>query len=373
MKIRGHMKRFLILSQAITLLILLPSLAAPGEYSRTNKTIIQLYSTEQTEVAAKLEVPPIIKENSVVFYCISQEDFDELIKDPDRRGDIIETISDFNHYALMVAEKLEGIGIATEFVSDKEIWFELPTGIIEKRTFNPKDDFQLALFPKGKPPLIVRSRSSSVDDGIIANYDSLIEAISDYFGINLNQSNINWDEIRRAFGSYCQSPSSGKAIWILSIMPKSFDNRTADHEQWTSTVDYIYEHERFSVLERGIRKGDSFATRIAFKTLNISDGAFTQSLCALIAESIRANPTVFLEELKALFESGDEGDLVYSILRDDLDTDILAIEENPQAKQEYAREINLRIKSLETVTRPDLIDIRNYCLRKYRAMFIAFS
>lgn len=184
----------------------------------------------------------------------------------------------------------------------------------------------------------------------------------------INRQNIDWRNIREAFKAYCQSPSPENAKRILSIMPVEFDNRTADFKEWVSISQYIYEDEPFRILERLIRKGDNFAIRIAFRTLEITDGSFTEDLCSLIAESIRANPTAFLEEAEYLIDHNRKGKLLDSILSSDYDIDTLALDENPPAQVEFRKEAQLRIKSLETVTRSDLLSIRDICIGKLKGM-----
>lgn len=180
--------------------------------------------------------------------------------------------------------------------------------------------------------------------------------------------NIEWEKIRAAFKAYCESPSVDSAKKILFFMPVEFDNRAADFEQWVSTSEYIYEHEPFIVLENLIRKGDNFAIRIAFRTLLITDGAFTEDLCSLISESIQADPTTFLEEADRLLDNNRKGHLLNSILRSDNDIDTLVLEEDMEAKKEFSKEIQLRVKSLKTVTRPKLQRIRDICIGKLEGM-----
>ena len=182
------------------------------------------------------------------------------------------------------------------------------------------------------------------------------------------RQNIDWRNIREAFKAYCQSPSIEKAKRILSVMPVEFDNRTADFKEWVSTSDYIHEDEPFRVLESLVRKGDEFAIRIAFRTLEITDGAFTEDLCSLIAESIRVNPTAFLEEAKYLIDDNRKGHLLNRILNSDYDIDTLALEENSPAQVEFRKEVQLRIKSLVTVTSSDLLSIRDICIGKLKGM-----
>jgi hypothetical protein len=177
---------------------------------------------------------------------------------------------------------------------------------------------------------------------------------------------IDWVNIREAYKAYSISPTSENAQRLLVTLPDKLDNITADAEQWSSTLHFIWEQEPFRVLERLIRQGDEFAIRIAFKTTVITDGACTEDLCTLISESIRVNPLIFLEGLYALIKKDEH--LVRFILRRDDDIDTYTLYDDPQARVEFNKEIRLRMKSLRTVNRPDLIEIRDYCLHRYAKM-----
>jgi len=173
--------------------------------------------------------------------------------------------------------------------------------------------------------------------------------------------NIAWDKIREAFRVYCESPSIDNANKILSVMPTEFDNRTADFQQWVSTSHYIWEGEPFRVLRNLVRNGDTLAIRIAFKTLIISDGAFAETLLALIGGSIRANPEGFLEEAKVFIEYAHRLEILV------LDTVLPEYYGMPDESLEaFKKEILVRITSLETVTRPDLFNLRNDCISKLK-------
>ncbi len=183
-------------------------------------------------------------------------------------------------------------------------------------------------------------------------------------GILAGQENrthkIQWEKIRAGFAAYADSPSADNAKRLLSVLPKEFDNATEDYQQWTSTFDSIWLGKPMTVLTEMVRKGDKLSIRVAFRTIIISDGAFTEDLCSLLGESIRVNPIGFLEAAK-LFNivpalSIDQKDhLLGSILAGFIDFD----EFRPAVIE---KELQLRIDSLGRINRADLRQIRDVCL-----------
>jgi hypothetical protein len=170
------------------------------------------------------------------------------------------------------------------------------------------------------------------------------------------KQNIDWTKVREAFEAYCEAPSAENAIKILAALPDNFANREADFKQWVSTSRYVYEGQPFRVLDNLVQKGNKFALRVAFKTLFMSDGAFGEDLCGLIGRAIRVNPVLFLEEIKI---SGQKGHMLDSILAGQIDAD----EYRPEVVK---KEIQLRIYSLKTVDRPDLLELRDICIYKLK-------
>lgn len=176
---------------------------------------------------------------------------------------------------------------------------------------------------------------------------------------------IHWARIREAYKTYTSSPSPQNAERLMEVLPSTFDNKSADPKEWSTTLEFL-DNEPFRALEVLIRHGDESAIRIAFRTHVITDGAISEDLLEIISEAIRANILVFLEELKALKKDHEHS--VRFLLRRDGDIDTYTLFDDPQARVEFNREIMLRVKSLRTVTRPDLMEIRDYCLRYYEEM-----
>ena len=173
---------------------------------------------------------------------------------------------------------------------------------------------------------------------------------------------IKWEQIREAFEAYYRAPSPTNADSILTVLPREFDNRAANLDHWRDTLEYIWQGTTFNVLTNQILKGDRLAIRISFRTLIISDGAFAESLCGLISKSIRPNPEGYLEEAMAFRKYVPHMDFI--VLDTVLPEFYGSPEEDPKRFEEFKKEVQERIWSLETVNRPDLIELRDKCISR---------
>ena len=184
-----------ILGKTIILLTLSFILVAKGNNTRTiskiNEAKIQIQANKPKDLKSEAENPPIIKENTVVFLSLSSEDYKALIsKDPAREDMLVEVLSDFIFYADKVAVKLKALGITSEVGHWKELLFQLADGKTEKLIFDPEDVFGLALYAKGKSPVMVRSTRRPEDmvigqSYITPDFFSMAEVISEYFGVKI--------------------------------------------------------------------------------------------------------------------------------------------------------------------------------------------
>lgn len=179
---------------------------------------------------------------------------------------------------------------------------------------------------------------------------------------------IDWPRIREAFRVYSANPSTENANHIIAVLPIKFDSFNVNQKEWKLTLDYLdmIDGEPFRVLANLIRHGDESAIRVAFKTCIITDGAVSEDLLEILSEAIRANTLVFLEELVGLKKYAEHS--VRFLLRRDDDIDTYTLYDDPQARAEFNKEIILRLKSLRMVTRPDLMEIRNYCIKYYEEL-----
>jgi hypothetical protein len=173
---------------------------------------------------------------------------------------------------------------------------------------------------------------------------------------------IEWKKIREAFEAYSKSPTADNADKILIVMPKEFDNKTANLDLWGDTLNHIWEGGPYTALKNQILKGDKLAIRISFRTLIISDGAFAESMVDLIGKSIRPNPEGYLKEATGFIKYAPR--MAFAVLDTVLPEFYGLPEENPKGFEEFKKEVQLRIWSLETVNRPDLIELRDKCISR---------
>lgn len=162
-----------------------------------------------------------------------------------------------------------------------------------------------------------------------------------------------WEDIKEAFEAYYKSPSVANAHKVLTVLPWEFDNRTANLDLWYDTVEDIWQGSTFLVLRNQLLKEDRLAILISLRTLIISNGAFAESLCELIGESIRPNPQGYLEEATAFGKYAPQMDFI--ILDTVLPEFYGSPEEDPEGFEEFKKEIQERIRSLQNhkPTRPD--------------------
>ena len=100
-------------------------------------------------------LPLIIKENTIIFYSVSPEDYENLGY-PDREGGegLSELIGDYLYQTLKLKPQLEQLGIRVILSTSKEMSFQMITGKTKKLTFNPRDIYAMALYAKGQEPKI---------------------------------------------------------------------------------------------------------------------------------------------------------------------------------------------------------------------------
>jgi hypothetical protein len=121
--------------------------------------------------------PPVIMDNTVVFFSISQADYDSLIEQKPEMANRMEGLMDYYHYALMAEQKLSSLGYTVIFGSWHEVTVQLEEGKTKKMVFNPADFKAILMKAKDKGPELVT--------GFDSDYDSISKIISKYFNIVL--------------------------------------------------------------------------------------------------------------------------------------------------------------------------------------------
>src|SRR5262245_50241007 len=110
------------------------------------------------------------------------------------------------------------------------------------------------------------------------------------------------------------------------------------------------------ILESQVTSGDVSSLRLAFKLSKQADGGTLHDLFVAIARSIRPHPETFLAELKS---AGLDTQLWPYVL-------LSVGEEYVDLSDARDYEISARLRALESVTRRDLVAIKESCLRILR-------
>jgi len=125
-----------------------------------------------------IEKPPIIKENTVVFYAISQTDYDLLIAENPKLSIRMEELWDYYRDSEAMVPKLEALGFTVIRASWKEATIQLGKRKTKKIQINPREFKALLMYGKGKEPKLVTNYSGE--------YWSMAKILSDYFGIDFS-------------------------------------------------------------------------------------------------------------------------------------------------------------------------------------------
>jgi hypothetical protein len=121
--------------------------------------------------------PPIIGDNTVVFFTISQIDYESLLPPGRERGSATETIADFVHSAMKVESKIKALGYQVIYGSWHEVKVRIGENEIETIMFEPKGIIAILMKAQGKKPKLV----TEFPEGLYA----MGKIISEYFNVNL--------------------------------------------------------------------------------------------------------------------------------------------------------------------------------------------
>lgn len=197
----------------------------------------------------------------------------------------------------------------------------------------------------------------------------------------LESQRILLEEAYKAAEGYFSQPSYANAKKLLKALPEQREF-TLDFEGMQRLQNLIFDfigrklrvsdppdrglRKNFSILEKGVAQGDPLAVDIMFRLLNISDGAITETICFVLGQSIPNHSRLFLQ--KALAYGAVEEPRAMSRIEWIL-VMVTQWGEIPEAgnspekfKEIYDSRLVERIKALESVDDPDLLDIRNRCL-----------
>jgi len=162
------------------------------------------------------------------------------------------------------------------------------------------------------------------------------------------------DALEMAARTYFTYPSTENARLFYLGLQKPL---RPDVERFNRLFDFVLDN--LGVLARQIFAGDRNAAKLGFALYDYSSGLFTMELDAIMADSIRFHPQLFLEELKAAPNGKRIKELGFPLCESRLN-----FSDNREEAHRY--ELEMRIKALETVTKAELLDLRDTCLRKIR-------
>jgi hypothetical protein len=119
------------------------------------------------------------------------------------------------------------------------------------------------------------------------------------------------------------------------------------------------------VLERQVLKADRNAVKVAVRLWTIADGAFAEYLDSILGDLIRMDPKMFLEEIKEFPWPEDYPiDFMEWLSRGYVLCNGRIF--NGESVSDERRELELRIKALETVKDVNLAGFRDECIEIIR-------
>lgn len=162
---------------------------------------------------------------------------------------------------------------------------------------------------------------------------------------------VDWQIIKKTFDEYLEYPSTENAAQLCAVLPKeNVKNISENH----GVFEYLYQN--YETLAYEMKCGDRNAVTAAFRLFNISDGAFTEEIEWSLAELIRIQPKLFLEELELHKNEYFMREVNYplygegSFFVDRMNAQLL--------------ETEMRIKALESVSDEGLRPIRDECIKR---------
>jgi len=114
--------------------------------------------------------------------------------------------------------------------------------------------------------------------------------------LNLYASEVNWVEVKEAFGQYVKNPNNETAQYSISVIPEEYIY--VKNKKAIEANNFIYNYNQFSMLERQVISSHRLSVRLAFRLRSFADGAFSEDISILLGTLIRINPELFLSELK---------------------------------------------------------------------------
>ena len=179
---------------------------------------------------------------------------------------------------------------------------------------------------------------------------------------------IDWSNVKQALEIYESCPNEENAKRLLATIPK----RPAAHELGNRDAAGMAFLESVP-FKKAVIAGDENLAEAAFRMFGyVSGGALDEELTIMLGRLLAKKPALFLillRKYRHLFPS--EGD--YPVTMTEIMEIVPDIESEDDACRRDREEIRLysaRIKALESVKDPELIEIRDACIRVVQAIIM---
>lgn len=179
---------------------------------------------------------------------------------------------------------------------------------------------------------------------------------------------VNWDEVKQALDAYEACPNEESARRLLATIPEKpavcqLGKREAAVLAFLNSVPF----------EKAVVAGDKPLAETAFKLLGyMRGGVVDEELRIMLGRFLTKEPATFLELLKRynhLFPS--EGDYPVDMTEIlEIVPDITSEEDGRRRNKESLRLYTERIKALERVKEPGLIELRDACIRIIQTIIV---
>jgi len=171
-------------------------------------------------------------------------------------------------------------------------------------------------------------------------------------------TSIDWKNLNKSWDAYIAYPSSKNLEKVSILLPYLNWRKYLDHlSKIVYGGDIVLKKmvKDLWLLEKEAYSGNIGAVIVLHKLVTILDGWDKRDVLSILGNLIRINPSLFLEEISQQIENIDKDD--FNDILCYLDT----VFYTDKIMTQY-REIDLRIKSLESVKKDSLIASKTKCL-----------
>ncbi len=182
---------------------------------------------------------------------------------------------------------------------------------------------------------------------------------------------INWDKLKELLKVYESCPNEENAQRLLDMIPENLASRQLGNISYFVLA--FFESLNF---EKAVIAGDDRLAEVAFRLLGyFGGGAVDEELRIMLGRFLTKKPAQFLRLLKKyehMFSSESEYPVNMTEILD-IVPDITSEEDLIHMKKEEMRLYMERIKALESVTDPELIEMRDACIRVIKGILIGLE